>query len=231
MNDDIFKLPFVEAEAWFRDKINIPTLAYDDLVGASHAKAFVSAGAYQADLLIELRSMTDKAIAGDMDIREFRTQFRPLLERYGWQLKGGGPSWRSDLIWRTNINSAYQAGRWQQFESGGIENLKYVHNDSVRNPRPNHVAMNGTVLPRTDRFWTKNYPPNGWGCKCKAVIALDSEVPKKRPEGWENLADPGWDYNVGTAGKDQLFASIKEKKDSMPADIAEAWQKKIDDNI
>lgn len=159
----VFKLPFEEASGFFRDKLNLPTAAWDDLSGAAHAKGFTSAGAYHADLLAELRAMTDKAIAGGMDIREFRKQFRPLVERYGWQLKGGGPAWRSDLIWRTNISGAYQAGRWQQFEEGGIKYLTYVHRDGVAHPRPNHVKMNGMTFPIEDPFWTVNYPANGFG--------------------------------------------------------------------
>ncbi len=227
----VFSLPFAEAEQFFRDKLNLPTAAYDDIAGAAHAKAFVSAGAYQADLLTELRQMTDKAIAGEMDIREFRKQFRPLVSRYGWQLKGGGPAWRSNLIWRTNISTAYQAGRWQQFEDGGIDYLMYVHNDGVRHPRPHHVAMDGTVLPRTDPFWSANYPPNGWGCRCRAVAASEQEFNEGakniRPQGWETMADAGWDYNVGSAGTEQLVESMQQKIARMPADIAAAWMEQL----
>ena len=225
----IFNLPFAEAMTFFRDKLTLPTQAYDDLVGAAHNRAFVSAGAYQADLLSELRTMVDKAIAGSMDIREFRRQFRPLVGRYGWQLKGGGPAWRSDLIWRTNITSAYQAGRWQQFEDGGIDYLKYVHNDGVMHPRPTHVAMDGTVLPRTDPFWSKNYPPNGWGCKGRAVPAVPGEIANAgdRPEGWETLADSGWDYNVGAAGDAHLATSMREKMGKLPEDIAAVWRQQL----
>ncbi|PIE57146.1 MAG: hypothetical protein CSA34_00445, partial [Desulfobulbus propionicus] len=122
----VFDLPFDEATRFFRDKLNIPTETWDELEGAAHAKAFTSAGAWQSDLLADLRRMVDKAVAGGMDIRAFREQFLPLVKKYGWQLQGGGPAWRADLIWRTNITTAYQAGRWKQFEEGGIEYLMYV---------------------------------------------------------------------------------------------------------
>ena len=220
-----FKLPFVEAAQWFRDKLNIPTSHWAELEGAAHAKAFTSAGAVQADLLGDLRKMTDAAIAGGMDIREFRKQFRPLLGKYGWQLKGGGPGWRSDLIWRTNIQAAYQAGRWQQFEAAGITHLVYVHNDSVRYPRPHHVAMDGTVLPLTDPFWTVCYPPNGFGCKCMALPATKAEIASagdtpKRPANWEHLPDANWNYNVGLAGKLRHEDVLGKKIASLPGDIA-----------
>jgi SPP1 gp7 family putative phage head morphogenesis protein len=222
----IFSLPFAEAEKFFKAKLNIPTEKWDELDGAAHAKAFTSAGAYQADLLSDLRKMTDKAIAGEMDIREFRKQFKPLVERYGWQLKGGGPSWRSDLIWRTNIATAYQAGRWQQFEDGGIEYLMYVHNDGVMNPRPHHVALDGKIFPRTDPFWSRNYPPQGFGCKCRAVAATKKEYQaadperKQRPDGWADMADKGWNYNVGSAGQLRHEDVLGQKLATMDQDIA-----------
>lgn len=228
-----FQLPFAEASAWFRSKLNIPTTKWDELAGEAHGKGFMSAGAYQADLLTELRQMVDTAIAGGTDIREFRQQFKPLVQKYGWQLRGGGPAWRSDLIWRTNITSAYQAGRWQQFEAAALKYLKYVHNDGVRNPRPNHLAMDGKILPRTDPFWQINYPPNGFGCKCRAVAATEKEFqgaePEQthRPENWQDLPDKGWDYNVGTAGKQLLADTMMEKMTRMPPDIAEAWMELI----
>lgn len=227
-----FNLPFAEAESFFKDKLNIPTGKWDDLSGAAHARGFMSAGAYQADLLADLRKMTDTAIAGGMDIREFRQQFRPLVDRYGWQLKGGGPAWRSDLIWRTNIQSAYQAGRWQQFEDAGVRYLMYVHNDAVRRPRPNHVALDGKVFPRNDPFWSRNYPPQGFGCRCRAVPVTEDEYrqaspqKKQRPEGWEDMADKGWDYNVGLAAKDPGLRSLAEKFEKLPTDIAHEWMKR-----
>jgi len=225
----IFSLPFAEASAFFRDKLTIESSAWDELDGAAHAKAFTSAGAYHADLLGDLRKMTDKAIAGGMDIREFRQQFRPLVERYGWQLKGGGAAWRSDLIWRTNIKTAYQAGRWQQFTEGGIEYLMYLHNDGVQNPRQNHVALSGMIYPINDPFWTVNYPPNAWGCQCRAVAAEKDEYQNApaekttRPQGWENVPSDGWNYNVGQEGQRQGYRSLTGKMESMDNDLARSW--------
>ena len=227
---DPFTLPFDEAREWFRRKLNIPTERWDELPGPAHARAFTSAGAMQADLLNDLRTMTEKAIAGQMDIREFRKQFLPLVEKYGWKLKGGGPGWRSDLIFRQNIQSAYQAGRWRQFSESGVTHLKYVHMDGQLRPRPAHVALHGTVLPRTDPFWAVNYPPQGFRCKCRAVPADREEIrdagdAPKRPEGWENAADRGFNYNVGD--RSHSYRALTEKFESLPPDIARQWMRRF----
>ena len=229
----IFNLPFDEATSFFRNKLTIESDAWDDLTGAAHAKAFTSAGAYQAELLAEIRKMTDKAIAGGMDIREFRKQFLPLVEKYGWQLKGGGPAWRSDIIWRTNITTAYQAGRWQQFEDGGIEYLRYDHLDGQMYPRLNHQRLDGMILPIDDPFWTVNYPPNGWRCHCRAVAASEAEYKalpggkKTRPADWAEMPDNGWRYNVGQAGQEKGYSALTAKLESLPNEIARAWMQRF----
>lgn len=231
--ENVFKLPFAEASQFFRDKLNIPTEEWDELEGAALAKGFTSAGAHNSDLLSDLRKMTDAAIDGKVDIKEFRKQFIPLVEKYGWQLKGGGPGWRSNLIFRTNIATSYQAGRWEQFKKGGIDYLKYVHSDGVMNPRPNHKAMDGVVLPISDPFWTANYPPNGWGCKCRAVAATKRDYESagpgqtKRPDGWEELADDGWRYNVGQAGEAEGYKALTDKLETLPNEISRAWMKRF----
>lgn len=228
--DKVFNLPFNEASEFFRQKLNIPTREWTDLWQGEHAKGFMSAGAWHADLLADLRKMVQKAIDGKMDIREFRKQFRPLVEKYGWELKGGGPGWRADLIWRTNISTAYAAGRWQQFELAGIKYLRYVHADGVRYPRPHHQAMHGTVRPIGDAFWKANYPPQGFRCHCRAVPVTQKEYDatpdkqKQLPQGWETAADEGWRYNVGKEGQ-KGYEMLAKKFETLPVDIAREWMK------
>lgn len=93
--------------------------------------------------------------------------------------------------------------------------------------------MDGIIPPRTNPFWQINYPPNGWGCKCRAVAATRAEYEaarpelRMRPENWQDLPDKGWDYNVGTAGKHHLADAMMEKMGRVPQDIAEVWMQLI----
>ena len=56
-------LPFAEAIAYFRDKLNMPTARWTDLWQEMHGRAFTIAGALQEDLLQDLREAVDRAIA------------------------------------------------------------------------------------------------------------------------------------------------------------------------
>ncbi|WP_320056049.1 phage minor head protein [Desulfuromonas thiophila] len=225
-----FNLPFAEAEVFFKDKLGIPSERWDDLWQAEHAKGFMVAGAMQADLLADFRGAVEKAVAGGMTLPEFREQFDDIVQKHGWAYNGSR-NWRSAIIYDTNVTTAYQAGRWQQFVEGGATHLMYVHADGVLNPRPEHQAMHGTVRPIGDDFWHSWYPPNGWGCHCRAVRAEAGEQ-TELPPGWDVIDQKtgapvgigkGWDYNVGQAGMDSHHAILGEKLASLPA----PWRKTL----
>jgi hypothetical protein len=226
----VFNLPFNEASAFFRNKLNIPTKQWDDLWKGEHAKGFMSAGAMKAELLTDLSAEVDKAIAGGLTKKEFLEQFDSIVAKHGWSYNGGR-RWRSNLIYDTNVTTAYQAGRWKQFQEGGAQFLMYIHADGVRHPRPQHVAWHGVTLPISHEFWSTHYPPNGWRCHCRAVRAGAAEVTAP-PAGYRNIdpktgamvgIDKGWDYNVGAAGAEPGYSVLTKKFETLPPEIAKQW--------
>lgn len=243
--DAVFNLPFAEASSFFRKKLNIPTAAWDDVWKGQHALGFMSAGAAKAELLADLRGAVQKSIDGKMGLKEFQGKFDQIVKTHGWSYNGGR-NWRSELIWDTNITTAYQAGRWEQFQAGGAEYLMYLHADGVQNPRPLHVSWSGKVLPITDAWWGTHYPPNGWKCHCRAVrsdraewakakATGNGEAPKDGSYEWVNKRtgeihtipngiDPGWDYNVGKAAG-RSYRVLADKFETLPRDISRAWMK------
>lgn len=213
--DAAFRLPFLEAIAFFRGKVNIPTEHWDDLWQGQHAKGFMVAGAIKEDLLTDLRNLVDRAISEGITLEEFRKGFAEAVVKHGWSYNGGF-GWRSKIIYRTNVRTAYMAGRWKQLTDPGLLKLKpylkYRHGDS-RVPRPQHLAWDGLILAAEDPWWQTHYPPNGWGCKCKVFAAGPRElerVGKTAPDaapaspidprtGAPVGIDKGWAYNVGQA--------------------------------
>lgn len=239
-----FDLPFAEQVAFFRQKLNLPTEAWDDIWQSAHDRAFVVAGAAKVDLLNDLRQAVDKAIATGTTLETFRKDFRKIVSDRGWQGwtgegTPGGFAWRTRTIYETNLRTSYAAGRWAQLTDPDFMRLmpywEYKHSDSVLHPRPLHLAWNGLTLLATHPFWRTHYPPNGWGCRCRIIARarpLDNAITIP-PEDWQRIdddtgvplgIDKGWGYAPGASLRNDLKALVEIKAASLPAPLAEALQ-------
>lgn len=178
MTDALFKAPFAEQLDYFRGKLNLPTERWDDILGAAHDRAFIVAGAMQADLLTDLRGAVDRAIADGTGLEAFRRDFARIVQRHGWDYNGGF-DWRTQVIYQTNLRASYAAGRWAQLHDPALLKSRpywrYVHSDAVQHPRPLHLSWNGLVLRHDDPWWQTHFPPNGWGCQCRVVAATEGQ--------------------------------------------------------
>lgn len=240
------RLPFQEQIEFFRKKLNLPTEAWDDIWQDAHDRAFVVAGAMNADLLDDLRKAVDAAIAGGDTIQDFRKKFDSIVAKHGWHGWTGEGSkaseaWRTRTIYTTNIATSYAAGRWQQLTDPDLLKLRpywrYIHNDSVLSPRPQHKAWgdSGLTLPHDHPFWKTHFPPNGWGCRCRvtAVKGPGENDATEPPAGWDtpdakgNIPgiDKGWAYAPGANSSTPLVELIDRKLFNLEAPIGAAmWR-------
>lgn len=215
--------PFNQQVAFFRGKLGrlVPTERWTDLQRQAHDKAFMVAGAQGADLLAGLAAAVDRAITEGVGIDAFRKDFAALVEREGWSYRGGF-NWRTRTIYRTNIATSYAAGRLAQLRAEGFSHFVYKHGGSA-DPRPQHLAWDGLVLPADHPFWASHYPPNGWGCSCRVVGVRNAagarrvggNPNKALPDGWDQRdpktgapkgIDAGWDYAPGDTVSDAVTA-------------------------
>lgn len=226
----VLKTPFDEQIAFFRQKLNLPSERWDDIWQAAHDRAFIVAGAAKADLLADLRAAVDAAIAEGKSIGWFRKEFDRIVQKHGWSGWTGdgskaGRTWRTRVIYQTNLATSYAAGRWQQLNDPDLVKLRpywqYIHADGVMHPRPQHLAWHGLTLPREHAFWRTHFPPNGWGCHCRVRAVGQTEYdaaiahgrgPDAAPEAGDTEGiDPGWAYAPG-ANQLTPFAQLVEKK-------------------
>ncbi|OCG60207.1 PBECR2 nuclease fold domain-containing protein [Gilliamella sp. Nev3-1] len=159
-------LPFKEQIEFFRRKANVPTNSYVDIYNNEHDYAFVVAGANRNALLNDFRAAIDKAISQGTTLDEFRKDFAEIVERHGWSYNGGF-NWRTRIIYETNLNSSYQAGRYQQLRDAKFPYMEYLHSDYVEHPRELHQSWDHLVLDFNDPWWNTHFPPNGYGCQCR----------------------------------------------------------------
>ena len=173
------RLAFSGALDFFRAKQNLPTKTWMDIWESMHDKSFVVAGAMKEDLIADLRKEVDDALDKGTSIELFRKNFDEIVAKHGWDYKGG-QKWRTRIIFETNLNSAYQAGRYKQLQAVGERNpyWEYRHSDHVQDPRAEHVAWDGLVLHKDDPWWDLHYPPNGWGCQCRVFARSERQLKK-----------------------------------------------------
>ena len=241
--DGSFNVPFDRQVQFLRDKLNLPTAHFDDILKSAHDRAFVVAGATKADLLTDFHDAVTKAAKDGKSIQWFRKNFDEIVRKNGWEGWTGsdtkaGRDWRARIIYQTNLTTSYAAGRWAQLNDPDLIKLrpywKYIHNDSVQHPRPLHVRWSGLVLKHDDPWWKTHFPPNGWGCRCRvtAVSArqFDGDTPPDdgtrtvedrfgQSHRVPNGIDYGWDYAPGRSWTPE----VEKYPYQLARDVVKSW--------
>ncbi|WP_350306967.1 phage head morphogenesis protein [Photorhabdus viridis] len=175
---------------YFRAKGYDISWNWQETEAASHAQAFTVAKAARMDILTTIRDEVDKALSQGATERDFIQTLKPRLQEQGWWGKQivvdgdghaetvqlGSPA-RLATIYRTNLATAYQAGRYQQ-QLASTETHPYWQYLAVmdKNTRKSHAAMNGRVFRFDDPIWNTLYPPNDWGCRCRVRALTAAQV-------------------------------------------------------
>lgn len=242
-------LPFEEAIAFFRQKLNMPSERWADVWRDAHNRAFMVAGATKTDLLADLRGAVDKAISEGQSLGAFQKAFKDVVARHGWEHTGPA-SWRSRVIFETNLRQSYNAGREAQIER--IKHKRpyalYRHGDS-EHPRELHLKWNNLVLPVDHPWWDTHSPSNGYGCKCKKFLIEEadlkrrgltvSQTPDDGDYEWVDKAtgeihriprgiDPGFDYRPKTPAV--LTEAVAKREAAKPA-LAERLPQRLVESV
>jgi len=130
-----------------------------------------------------------------------------LFDRLGLTPKQSAPV-RLEAIFRTQSQTAYNAGRWQADQDEDVQDILWgyeystVGDDRVR---PEHAVLDGVRLPKNDPFWQAAWPPNGYNCRCIATPIMKGESEARARGATRARAfepDDGFAFNAGAqAGK------------------------------
>lgn len=177
----------------------VVTNTWRDLTAAAHAHSFTVARAAKLDILADILDSLLEAQANGVPYAEWARKLRPTLQAKGWwgyrtdpdtgemetYVEGGRPvelgsMRRLETIYRTNMQSAFMAGRRKQIEAEAAE-APYVQYIAVMDgrTRPSHAALNGRVFRVDDPVWQSCAPPNGYNCRCR-IRNLDAAEVRER---------------------------------------------------
>jgi SPP1 gp7 family putative phage head morphogenesis protein len=215
-----FNLKPEDAIKYFEQKGYKVSFDWHEMKREAHTRAFTVAGVTQLDVLVDIRKAVEKAQQTGQSLESFKKELQPLLEKKGWwgkkiidrpdgsqkEVDLSAP-WRLRTIYRTNMQTAYMAGRYKGMKDSA-RLLPYWQYIAVMDGRTRdaHRILNGKILRHDDLFWRSYYPPNGWGCRCRVVALSRVEVEKKGikvndGDAMKNVIGPtvpdGWDYNPG----------------------------------
>ena len=188
-----------KALEYIKQKKLKPAFSYKDVWNEEHITSFTVAKVMQIDILKDMKDAVEKAIANGETLSQFKKNLLPTLYQKGWSGKQiikddktgedvevyiDAPH-RLKTIYETNLRSAYMKGRFDRsYESDAHPYLMYRVGPSKVH-RPEHLAFDGLILDKNDKFWLSHNPPNGWGCKCYTVA-----VSKERKERYEKEGIP-----------------------------------------
>jgi SPP1 gp7 family putative phage head morphogenesis protein len=203
-----------EAVEFFEKKGWEITWSWKEVMDDANNKVFQVAKSLNMEILQTIRNEVDQAIKDGVSFENFRENLEPKLQAQGWwgkkeivgprgveEVQLGSPH-RLETIYRTNVQSSYNAGRWQ----GQVENKRrrpYLMLVEVidKSTRDSHREMSGSIAPVDSPFWqgpNSWYPPNGWRCRGR-VRALTEAQAMARGIGIKGnrLPDEGFGGNPG----------------------------------
>lgn len=231
--------PPKESIDWFSAKQYKTGFDYRDVWRDEHNHVFTVAKAMHMDVLTSIKTALDDSLATGATFDSFKQNLQPTLERLGWWGKSemkdpvtgelrsvqlGSPR-RLEIIYRTNMETARQAGQWERIQRNKATHPYLVYElGPSREHRVDHASWAGVILPVDHPWWSTHRPKNGWGCKCRTrAVSLReyermaatgkymTEAPPIKYRDWVNKRtgdvervpvgiDPGWDYNPGASG-------------------------------
>lgn len=140
------------------------------------------------------------AIEEGSTLREFQDRIVALFKE---ELPGTSPGKAQlETVFRTNMNTAYQVGRYQQMTAmASVRPYWQYHAIDDSRVRPSHLAQHGKVYRADHPFWRRWYPPSGWNCRCTVVALAESELAEfgltLQTQDAEEEPDEGFRTNVG----------------------------------
>lgn len=170
---------FQEALDFLKQKKVLPAELYYRLETEARDKAFTVSGYTAVEMLEQFLKELEAAVENGTTKETFQEQMNGFLENAGYESLN---PWRMDVIFRTNLQTAYNAGHYKAMTDPTVRKRRpywQYQTAGDGNVRPEHAAMEGRVYRCDDPIWDVWYPPNGFRCRC-IVVSLTADQVQQR---------------------------------------------------
>jgi SPP1 gp7 family putative phage head morphogenesis protein len=157
------------AIAYWRNKQIVDPETYRALDAEEKQRAFSVAGIADLDLLEQVYSSLDTALSEGISFQDWKPLVEDELVR-AWAGTVANPGWRLETIFRTNIQSAYQAGNYdtaKEQRSDRPYGLLMVIEDGATSDICQDLdeQFGGKAIALDDPIWQTIWPPNHYNCR------------------------------------------------------------------
>lgn len=211
-----------EATEWFRRRVPMTKAAWLALDAKAKEFGFFAADIGQLALVMDLQKAVEKAVRKGTTLAEFKRDVAKRLEQE-WGAAVPNPGARLETIFRTNVQKAYNAGRWKQYREPAVARARpYLMVVPVLDARTTVVckALAGHCRPASDPWWRTHWPPYHYNCRTtvralSATEAGEAGISRRKPseepmEGFGGVED---DFALDTTGVPSRFAqALKGRK-------------------
>ena len=222
--DTIFSredMTFQEAVDYFKERVPVTAETFYQIAEEYRALAFTVSGYTKAQILKKFYDELLSVLEEGGTLQEFQSNMNDFLESEGYE--GLAPQ-QAELIFRTNIQTAYNVGHYQQMTNPAVKELRpYWQYDAVNDEatRPSHLAMDGKVFPADSPVWDVWFPPNGFKCRCTVRTLSKRQVEQRGLTVEQGFPAVEPDPHFGTnAAKVRFQPDLK----GYPAPLAKAYR-------
>ena len=174
----------------------------------ARCRAFYVSGLARHDLVMLVSDGMEEALKNGETLEGFKERIAEAIRTQGWH------DYRVENIFRTNMQTAYAAGRYKKMQAVKKSRPYWQYMAIMdRRVRPSHAILNGMVYPADHEFWKTNYPPNGFRCRCGVRSLSARQVKRMGLEVRKDMPGPGvwtdpkteYEYFVHFPGADKGF--------------------------
>lgn len=164
-------LPFDAAVEWAQSRVTLTPAQFRRLSDHMKLRAFTIGRLTQIDMVEKAKTEYLKQLTGQTSSM---TDFVKTLQA---DADGVGYAGYYEMVYRTNIQTDYNAGRAMEMANNQPVALEFI---GIEDSRQSEIcaARSGVILPYNDPWWESNWPPLHYNCRStvRAIYREEAEA-------------------------------------------------------